>query len=450
MSVPSRTARRSLVLITLACALTAACGWPGAAHAAGGLPPQGLYEQCGPNSHGEAQCLNRLERIRGAGFTVVLNYTLWYSTTAQLRNYLDRAQQLGVKVIVPMNAPAWRDSGSLLTTYKKLAQECPCSTHAEFKSWAVGLVRSHPAIWGYYVGDEATSAVLPKILALRSRLKQLDPTRPHLFVSMEDGATLGANLRPFAGAADVLGADIYPIGTNFGPGVTGPIAERTQHIAATNGRRSAIVLQSFSWSAYEHSMWRASGRFPTVAEMRGMRDLALANSRPDFVLWYSFQDIERSGDPAGRLAALRAAALAPRAMPETTLEGAPSGDGASFTARSNLGSSFHCAVDGRPWRPCAPAIKLTSLAPGPHSIVVRAADRTGGVDPTPAVRRWEVALPDEVHIASTRASSSGRKRRPAKCRRLRGARRKSCVRRARARERDRRRTRRRAGQRARL
>jgi hypothetical protein len=42
--------------------------------------------------------------------------------------------------------------------------------------------------------------------------------------------------------------------------------------------------------------------------MRGMLQLALANSRPQLVLWYSYFDIARSDNPSGHWADLVAAA----------------------------------------------------------------------------------------------------------------------------------------------
>src|SRR4051812_8343721 len=105
-------ARRIAVFALLGTALLAA---PARAAAPQALPPQGVYDQCGPALSGVQECLDRLDRIHAAGFRVVLNYTLWYSSASDLKAYLDHAQSLGMKVIAPMNYTAWRDGSTSLS-----------------------------------------------------------------------------------------------------------------------------------------------------------------------------------------------------------------------------------------------------------------------------------------------------------------------------------------------
>ncbi len=81
--------------------------------------------------------------------------------------------------------------------------------------------------------------------------------------------------------------------------------------------------------------------------------------------------------------------------PDTTISGGPStvttATGASFTfASSESGSTFNCKIDSGRWSRCKPPRAYTSLAVMPHQFAVRAIDRAGNVDPTPATWSWTV------------------------------------------------------------
>jgi parallel beta-helix repeat protein len=49
---------------------------------------------------------------------------------------------------------------------------------------------------------------------------------------------------------------------------------------------------------------------------------------------------------------------------------------------------FECALDDATFEPCAPPHVVGSLAPGRHTVAVRAVDLEGNVDPTPARHEW--------------------------------------------------------------
>jgi hypothetical protein len=104
-------------------------------------------------------------------------------------------------------------------------------------------------------------------------------------------------LGPFTASADVLGGDIYPIGVSADPWVVRDRAAAVIGMARASGRRSAIVLQSMAHDQYPG--FGPTGLFPTREQMWQMRDQALA-AGPDLLLWYSMQDVLRSGEPARR------------------------------------------------------------------------------------------------------------------------------------------------------
>jgi hypothetical protein len=84
--------------------------------------------------------------------------------------------------------------------------------------------------------------------------------------------------------------------------------------------------------------------------------------------------------------------------PATTLSTGPRGTVA--VGRATFGfssdersSTFQCRLDRRRWAACRSPRKLTGLSAGRHVLRVRARDRAGNVDATPASRTWTVVPP---------------------------------------------------------
>ncbi len=81
--------------------------------------------------------------------------------------------------------------------------------------------------------------------------------------------------------------------------------------------------------------------------------------------------------------------------PETTITGGPKGQGrgpaATFTfTSSEPGSTFECSLDGGAWAACSSPATFTKLGQGEHELRVRATDKAGNTDASPAVRTWTV------------------------------------------------------------
>ena len=297
---------RAVILAALVCVASLILWSPAPARAA--LPPQGVYEQCAPATQ---DCGARLKTIADAGFQYVLNYTAWYGSAEQVRNYADEAQALGIKLIWPLNDHAWRDGTDLRDYYRYLGPDCPCDSNAEFKQWALGLVKDHPATWGFYVGDELspTTTNVSQTKALANEVKSIAPNKPTLYVTIpNDDGVLTTQLEPFEQMADYVGADYYPVGKGNSLDALSGYAEDTRQLAAQHGRRPMFVLQAFSWSEYESG---AADRFPTRGEMQTMRDSAIAAGNPQMMLWYAFNDVMDSSDPNGNWNDVKAAAFAP-------------------------------------------------------------------------------------------------------------------------------------------
>jgi hypothetical protein len=287
-----------IFVLVLVATMSLAAAAPGAGEtrarsAISSQPVQGIYEYCAPRNSSDG-CAGRLSQIAGGGFKVVLNYAVFDADAAQLRAYMDRASRLGVKLIWPMQDEPWWGRGSLAAMYPQLAAACGCSG-AGLAGYLIGLVRHSPATWGYYLADEQAPADAPAVTAFSRRLHAVDPAHPRLVVAAGED-TVSELLAPYSSAADVLGADSYPVGTGQSTARVNFIASWVRAVAARSHRQSAMVLQAFNWSEYPRTGPWPAPRWPTAAEMRRMREDAIAAAHPSLILWYSAFDIRRGPD----------------------------------------------------------------------------------------------------------------------------------------------------------
>ncbi len=96
--------------------------------------------------------------------------------------------------------------------------------------------------------------------------------------------------------------------------------------------------------------------------------------------------------------------------PDTNIVAGPSGSVASSTATfdfsSEVGATFQCSLDGAAFTACTDPVTFTGLAQGAHTLLVRAIDAAGNVDPTPASRGWTVdtVVPDTLIVSGPSGS----------------------------------------------
>ena len=81
--------------------------------------------------------------------------------------------------------------------------------------------------------------------------------------------------------------------------------------------------------------------------------------------------------------------------PETTIDSGPdelpTSTSATFEfSADEVGSSFECALDGDAFEACESPASYSGLPAGEHTLQVRATDRAGNTDPTPASYSWVV------------------------------------------------------------
>jgi hypothetical protein len=311
---PHRPRRRTPTL-ALACAL-ALLTFAAPARAASAHPAQGLYDECAPALDPDG-CAARLQTMGKAGFTLVLNYTVWSADAAQVRAYAAAAAAAGIKVIWPLNDVAWRDGADLRAHYPLLAAGCACTDDAGFERYVVGLVSGLPATWGYYAADEPTAADLPAVANLVTSVRALDPAHPTLVVGYGSPGAAGAGVDPFVPGVAVAGDDLYPIGADQPPAAVAPVSRAVSRLARRHHETAAVVLQAFSYDQYATSMPTMYARWPTATEMLAMRNAALTAGDPAMLLWYSYYDVMRSADPASHWRDLLRAAFAPWPAPAT-------------------------------------------------------------------------------------------------------------------------------------
>jgi hypothetical protein len=301
-SSPRPTASPRIAAFAFAIAILASFPATSTATLGSKLPPQGMYEGCSLGATGD-ECVERLASIRAAGFRYVLNYSAWYGSPAEVLRYADAAAALGLQLIWPLNNPAWRNLGNLSATYSSLAEHHSNFSNPEFISLAIELVANHPATWGFYIGDELPATEASRVRELSTTVRLLAPHKPQLYV-----ARPGIDqLRPFAGLADVAGANAYPIGS--GDPLVRQAAQSAHVVTSAAGAQTAMVLQAFSWSQYAPSDF--APRYPSQRSLREMRDAAIDHAHPTMILWYSYQDILRSDRPEDHWRNLVRAALTP-------------------------------------------------------------------------------------------------------------------------------------------
>ena len=81
--------------------------------------------------------------------------------------------------------------------------------------------------------------------------------------------------------------------------------------------------------------------------------------------------------------------------PNTTITSGPAARAKNRTPSlrfksSEPGSTFLCSLDGAQFKPCKSPKRLSQLAFGAHTFRVKAVDRAGNADGSPAVRRFTI------------------------------------------------------------
>jgi hypothetical protein len=277
----------------------------------------GVYENCSLNKN-IATCFSHLDDMAAAGFKLVINYPELYGDASSQKAYLDHAQSVGMKVIIALNKPELYNGKDLSSVFPNLVETCNCSNNRDFIRYVVNLVKNHPALWGYYIGDEVDPANHDAMKSgLADVVHQTDPTHPRLFID-SPGHPIGVwhQNSPFFDTAEVIGTDFYPIRDNSPQyptlGQAGTVASGTQAYANAHREDSAMVLQAFSYSNYNIP----GTPYPTADQMEYTLSQTLTYSHPRMILWYSYYDTMSSDNPTQHWSDLKS--INARNTPQTT------------------------------------------------------------------------------------------------------------------------------------
>ena len=262
------------------------------------LPPQGVYDMCTP-AYSSDRCASRLQRIGDAGFRVVQNMSaLRDADLPDIVAFADAAQAHGLKVIWSLNGGSGRSR--LLDSMPLFAERCDCHDEDEMLARVIGVLRSLPATWGYYIADEPTPDNHAKVAAFAEQVKALDPDHERLIMGC--GLCWGGE-RSVDFLADIdatLGTDAYPVHEQAPdhPVVAkrvGDDAAGLRRVADRAGRKTVVALQAWRWGdSYYDSQATGIGetsRFPTRREIEMQRNAAVRRGRPELILWFTLNQV---------------------------------------------------------------------------------------------------------------------------------------------------------------
>jgi hypothetical protein len=274
--------------------------------------PQAIYQDCnldGGGCSGPAgdTAISQLDKIAAANFSVVLNYSVFWTTKEELLAYAARAHSRHLKIMWTFNDPDFatysdKPGKYLINDYSEIAATCGCTTNKGFLEYLVNLVKDLPATYGYNIGDEPTPNTAASVQNLYNIIRAVDSKHPEMVNATWDNATDPslANLRKYLVPfhfGDILGADYYPIGTGASAGDTATAASDVHTIATTYGKAAEIALQAFNWGQYpgDGVCTGSQCTYPTTHQLQTMLRDAATDAKPKVIFWYDYWDTVNAG-----------------------------------------------------------------------------------------------------------------------------------------------------------
>ena len=215
------------------------------------------------------------------------NFVISYDKELKNTDELDRFHKRGIGVISSLaHCYSWvsyRPTG--------VKDEASAIRHAER---VIGMVKNHPAHWGWYIVDEPKMDKIPSILEQYRRVKRLDPEHICGIVTWTPN-----DARMLSQCADFFGVDSYPIGTlgateveKVFPQMSEITRECVIAYEQTKGRVPLWnVPQAFSWAGdYKNNPAYWWMRVPTRAEFVTQAWQEIASGANGFC-WFIFRDV---------------------------------------------------------------------------------------------------------------------------------------------------------------
>lgn len=204
-----------------------------------------------------AHSMQHLAEIADSPFNCILDYGINRLPVDQIREYLDAAQQHGIKLIYCMN-----DLYPAATYHKQIG---PWIGNEDMARGVVSTFKDHPAVLAWYLNDELPTKMIPDLMKYYDLVRSTDPGHPTYIVHF-----VPRIIPDFVPTTDVLGIDVYPVPTR-------PVIRVSQMtdvgVEAAQGLKPLwMVLQAFAW--YQHrppedpNATGGRGRIPTEGELR--------------------------------------------------------------------------------------------------------------------------------------------------------------------------------------
>ncbi len=168
----------------------------------------------------------------------------------------------------------------------------------------VSIFKDRPALLAWYTCDEFPNQMIPELTERRQLLNQLDPNHPAWALCALGYTT--ESLEIYGPAADAIGADAYPIRSEYSIRSMIPKLEE----GVRTGLPHWFTLQMFNMRRYFPKATDAEQcRFPSEKEFRAMILLA-AGYEVNGYFFYSDvaltrPDAQKDGDPAANMDAVR-------------------------------------------------------------------------------------------------------------------------------------------------
>jgi len=273
------------------------------------VPLQGVFEDC-PLDSAMPTCQQRLQAMHDGGLGLVL-IPIEGVSPSSLANYASAANALGMKVMWEMSDTRWLTdsldtSNSMLGTYPDFVTACgsACSANGPLLDYLIRFLAQQPSTYGYYVADDSILAPgdQPAAQALVQRIKAQDPSS----TTMIAAAQYSRQAAQYSPIADVIGQELYPVTSGAVDWQSGVIqlANQAQKTADKNGKKSAFILQAFTWgdclddgqaigvcsSKDTNATCAAKLRYPTAADQLELRNQVLEHAQPDLIIWYNFSN----------------------------------------------------------------------------------------------------------------------------------------------------------------
>lgn len=268
-----------------------------------GYPGKVIKGACTPA--GNVPAMWDLDRIAAAGFNTVLSYgngakgnpQNWTEHTASIRQFLDRAQQRHLKVVISLKDLYFnKDKGAFLNDDRLSKVLALYRTSPDWKSTAApqpvdvarGLVRelkNHPAVLAWSINDELNADYLPELQAMYAAIKAEDPDHPvmQLLYRLHDQDPR-YDPRQFVSSTDILVADPYPVGLGR-PFTLLTVSDWTRKLVAAVDGKKTVWMAPQAYARNFDPPPQMSELAPTPDEMRNMAYQMLINRASGLLFW---------------------------------------------------------------------------------------------------------------------------------------------------------------------